>query len=256
MLIDWFTVGAQVLNFIVLVWLLKRFLYKPILNAIDAREKRIADELADTEAKKAEALKERNDFQRKNEEFDKQRSDMLRKATDEAKVERQRLSDETRKVMEVERSHHKEILQNDARKLQQSISRLAQSEVFSIARKTLRDLAGETLEGRIVEVFIARLQGTERDELAAMLKPGTMPVSVRSAFDLSVDQRAAIESALNAVLSEDISLQFETAPDVVSGIELRANGRKVAWSIADYLSSLQEDVSNLLAEVPQKGEPK
>ena len=52
MLIDWFTVGAQALNFLILVWLLKHFLYKPILNAIDAREKRIAAELADADAKK------------------------------------------------------------------------------------------------------------------------------------------------------------------------------------------------------------
>jgi hypothetical protein len=55
MLIDWFTVGAQALNFLILVWLMKRFLYKPILHAIDAREKRIAAELADADAKKAEA---------------------------------------------------------------------------------------------------------------------------------------------------------------------------------------------------------
>ena len=60
MLIDWFTVGAQVLNFLILVWLLKRFLYKPILDAIDAREERIAAELADADAKKAEAQKERD----------------------------------------------------------------------------------------------------------------------------------------------------------------------------------------------------
>jgi len=38
MLIDWFTVVAQVINFLILVWLMKRFLYKPILNAIAARE--------------------------------------------------------------------------------------------------------------------------------------------------------------------------------------------------------------------------
>ena len=63
MLIDWFTVGAQALNFIVLVWLLKRFLYKPILNAIDAREKLIAAKLADADTKVAEAKKERDAFE-------------------------------------------------------------------------------------------------------------------------------------------------------------------------------------------------
>ena len=98
MLIDWFTVGAQVLNFIVLVWLLKRFLYKPILDAIDAREKRIAAELADADAKKAEAQKERDEFQHKNEDFDRQRAALLSKATEEAKAERQRLLEEARQA--------------------------------------------------------------------------------------------------------------------------------------------------------------
>ena len=65
MLLDWFTVGAQTLNFLVLVWLMKRVLYKPILDAIDAREKRIALALADAAAKKAEAQKERDEFQKK-----------------------------------------------------------------------------------------------------------------------------------------------------------------------------------------------
>ena len=77
MLIDWFTVGAQALNFLILVWLLKRFLYEPILRAIDAREKRIATELADADAKKAEAQKERDEFQQKNGEFDRQRAALL-----------------------------------------------------------------------------------------------------------------------------------------------------------------------------------
>ena len=55
MLIDWFTVGAQALNFLVLVWVLKHFLYKPILDAIAAREKGIAAKLADADAKTKEA---------------------------------------------------------------------------------------------------------------------------------------------------------------------------------------------------------
>ena len=91
MLIDWFTVGAQALNFLILVWLMKHFLYKPIVHAIDAREKKIAAELADADAKKAEAQKERDEFQHKNEEFDQQRAVLFSKATDDAKAERQRL---------------------------------------------------------------------------------------------------------------------------------------------------------------------
>jgi len=57
MLIDWFTVGAQALNFLILVWLMKHFLYKPILHAIDEREKRVAAELADADKKRPKPKK-------------------------------------------------------------------------------------------------------------------------------------------------------------------------------------------------------
>ena len=77
MLIDWFTVVAQAINFLILVWLLKRYLFKPILHAIDQREKGIATQLAQAEAKKAEAQKERDDFQHKNETFDQERAALL-----------------------------------------------------------------------------------------------------------------------------------------------------------------------------------
>src|ERR1700685_1511369 len=95
--IDWFTVGAQAVNFLILVWLLKRFLYKPILDAIDQREKGIAGHLAEAEAKTSEAEQDRDDLQRKNETFDRQRDSLMQKAADEAGAERKRLLDEARK---------------------------------------------------------------------------------------------------------------------------------------------------------------
>jgi len=249
MLIDWFTVGAQVLNFLILVWLLKRFLYKPILNAIDAREKRIAAELADADAKKTEAQKERDDFQNKNKVFDEQRSALLGKAADEAKVERERLLDEARKAAESLRAAQATALRNDQRRLGSEITRLAKDEVFGIARKTLADLATVSLEERVGEVFTRRLRemdGKGKELLGAALKSSSEPAVVRSAFDLGAAQKAAIQNALNETFSAEIRIRFETSPDLISGIELTANGQKVAWSIADYLASLGKGVDELL----------
>ena len=117
MLIDWFTVIAQVVNFLILVWLLKRFLYKPILGAIDAREQRIAKELADADAKKEEAKKEREEFQHKNEELDRQRAALLDKATEEVKAERRRLLDEARQAADQLSAKRQETLRNEAHSL-------------------------------------------------------------------------------------------------------------------------------------------
>jgi F-type H+-transporting ATPase subunit b len=262
MLIDWFTVGAQAINFIILVWLLKRFLYKPILNAVDAREKRIAAELADADAKKAEAQKERDEFQHKNEEFDQQRAALLSKATDEVKAERQRLLDDARKAADALSAKRQEALRSDAVNLNQAIRRRTQQEVFAIAQKALTDLATTSLEERMTEVFTQRLRtmdGKAKEGLGEALKTGSEPALVRSAFDLPAAQRAAIQKALNETFSAEVHVRFETAPDLISGIELTTNGQKIAWSIADYLASLEKGVGELLKEKDKpeaKAEPK
>ena len=258
MLIDWFTVGAQALNFLILVWLMKRFLYQPILHAIDAREKLVAKELADADAKKTEAQKERDEFQKKNEEFDQQRAALLAKATDEAKAERLRLLDEARKAADALSAKRRESLLNDAHNLNQAISRLTQQEVFSITRKALTDLSTVSLEERMCEVFTRRLRALDdqaKAVLGAALAKNSVPALVRSTFDLPAPQRAAIQNALNETFSAEIHLRFETSPDLVSGIELTAHGQKVGWSIADYLASLEKGVGDLLKE-KDKPEPK
>jgi F-type H+-transporting ATPase subunit b len=249
--ISWFTVIAQVLNFLILVWLLKRFLYKPILHAIDERERGIAARFAQAEAKKAEAEKERDDFQHKKEAFDQERSALLKKATDGAQAERQRLLDEARKDADLLRAKRQDALRNEQRNLSQEIIRWTQKEVFAISRKTLTDLAATSLDDRIGDVFIQRLRGltgAAKDQLATALKSSTNPPRVRSAFDLPSAQHAAIQKALNETFAVDIHIQFETAPELVSGIELSAGGQKVAWSIADYLTTLEKSAGELLHE--------
>ena len=203
MLINWFTVVAQAINFLILVWLLKRFLYKPILHAIDEREKGIAAQLAEAEAKKAEAQKERDDFQHKNEAFDQERAALLKKATDEAKAERQRLLDEARKDADALRAKRQEALRNEQRNLSQEIIRWTQKEVFAITRKTLADLAATSLEERMGDVFVQRLRaltGAAKEQLAAAFKTsnqhGERAQRVRSAAGTAQRDRKCGEGNL------------------------------------------------------------
>jgi F-type H+-transporting ATPase subunit b len=257
MLIDWFTVGAQVLNFIILVWLLKRFLYKPILDAIDAREKRIAAELANAHGKETEAERERDEFRHKNDEIDRQRAGLLSQAADEAKAERQRLLQEARQAADTLTTKRMEMLRDEAHNLNQAISRRTQQEVFAVARKALMDLATTSLEERLGEVFTRRLREMSeqaKQGLAEALKAASEPALVRSVFELPAEQRATIQNALNETFAADIPIRFETAPDLVSGIELTTNGQKVAWSIADYLTSLEKGVGELLNKPVQEGQ--
>jgi F-type H+-transporting ATPase subunit b len=249
MLIDWFSVGAQLLNFLILVWLMKRYLYEPILLAIDTREKGIAATLADADTKKSEAQNERDRFEQKSEALDQERASLMSKATDDAKSKGQRLLEEARKAADILSAKREESLHNEAENLNQAIARQTQEAVFAIARKALGDLATTELEERLSDIFIRRLRELDEEtktSLGTALTTASEPPRVGSAFALSDEQREMIQTAINETFSADIPLVFKTTPDLVSGIELMASGQKISWSIADYLSSMEEGVSNLL----------
>jgi F-type H+-transporting ATPase subunit b len=251
MLIDWFTVIAQAVNFLVLVWLMKRYLYQPILKALAAREQRIAADLADAKAKMAEAAREREEFARKYAEFDRQRAALMYKVQDEAGTERNRLFEAARKDADEFGGKLQGKLDGEYSNLRDSIRHRTRDGVFEIARKTLSDLAGVTLEERMVEVFMVRLQGLgseEKARLAALLKSPDMPVVVRSAFELASAQHAAIEAAIRTALAGKAPIRFEIVPGLVSGIELVMQGQKVAWCIDDYIASLENGVDELIKE--------
>jgi F-type H+-transporting ATPase subunit b len=251
MKIDWITVIAQVFNFLILMWLMKRFLFKPIVNAIDAREKRIATELSDANDKKAEAEKERDEFRRKNEAFDQERTMLMSKAKGEAKSEHERLLKEARNAAAALNLKYQETLKTEAQSLNDAIGQMARQEVFAIARKTLKDLAGSSLEESMVFLFISRLsdlKAEEKERLASAIREASDPAIVRSAFDLPQVLQNSIEKVVREQIFAEAGIRFETEPDLVSGIELIANGQKVAWSISNYLSSLENGVNELLEQ--------
>ena len=248
MLIDWFTVGAQMLNFLILVWLLKRFLYKPILNAIDARESRIAAELANAATTSTAAERERVELQSKSTALDEQRCALFGKAVDEARAERERLLAQAHQAVDALREKYESAMRNDQMRLGQEITRMAQQEIFEIARKTLADLAVANLEERVCEVFTRRLRemdGKAKESLAAALKMSPESV-VRSAFDMPAAQRATLQNALNETFSAEVRIRFETSPSTICGIELAVGEQKLAWSIAEYLASLENKVRSLM----------
>lgn len=251
MLIDWFTFFAQLINFLVLVWLLKRFLYKPILKAIDEREKRIAMQLKEAETLKKEATIELNNFQHKNNELDRHRQELLDGAKKEVNAERQRLIEQTRSNIEKLRLDLQETIRKEQENLSSEIVQRTSKQVFSIVRKTLHDLASVSLEEQMTDVFIAQLENMDSNEKGIMLsgiEKVRSNVILRCTFELPTVQQSKIIEILKKELVKDIKITFETAPDLLSGIELIAGGHKLVWNINDYLISLEKSIAELITK--------
>jgi len=267
MLIDWFTVSAQAINFLILVWLLKRFLYRPVLAAIDAREKKIAAQLQSATQREAQAQTERDDYQRRSEALERNREGILRSANAEAAAERQALLEAARKESQALRARLLEVVGKEREELGRRLVTQTQAEVIALTRKTLTDLADVSVEDRMVAVFIENLRHLPKEPQAPAepsMAPGPERIEgadagfvrtgvVRSAFDLSLPQRAAIKTAVNESLGASIAIRFESTPDLVCGIDLSVGGVKLAWSVADYLDSITRHVLALVEPSPAAG---
>ncbi len=251
MLFDWFTFAAQLANFLILVWLLKRFLYKPTLHAIDEREQRIAARIKEAEATQATAQSERDALQRANDDLAQQRETLLAKARDEAQAERQRLLEQARQEVDTLRANWLQALQAEQENVSRELASRARTEVFATVRRALTDLADVALEDRLAARFVALLRALDEPAkavLVAAVRDSSQPAVVRSAFELPPGPRAAIEQAFHETLATGAAVQFEIVPAVIAGIELTAGGHKVAWSITDYLTGLERVVAEIVEQ--------
>ncbi|HZQ48024.1 MAG TPA: F0F1 ATP synthase subunit delta [Verrucomicrobiae bacterium] len=250
MLIDWFTAGAQAVNFLILVWLLKRFLYQPILQVMAEREKLIAGRLKDAEIQKALAEKEREEWQRRTQEFEGRQAALLHEAVAQANVQRQSLIKEARKEAEAERTKWRESLRQEQEAWQRELTERVQREVFAIARKALTDLAATGIEERMAEMFEKKLRGLDDEakrRLTSSLKSKPFHAVISSASQLSEPMQLGLQQAVGETLAAEVQIQFKTAPDLIGGIELEMGGEKVAWSISNYLAALEQSVKGLTA---------
>ena len=248
MLIDWFTVVAQALNFIVLAWLLKRFLYRPILDAVDAREARVAAEIANADKMRNQAQADRDALEGKQQALDSSRDALMKQASEAAADERRRLMDDARRDAAAMRRQAEQALQKELQDASRTLQEATAREVFSIARKALFDMADVDVQAHMIDVFLRRLYASAGDarEPFRIALANAGEVTLRTAFELTPEQGRKIDDALEREFGTRRPLRHEIRPDLVCGVELLADGRKVSWTIAEFLGGLQENVSSSL----------
>jgi len=249
--IHWPTVAFQILNFLLLVWLMKKFLYGRILDAMDTRKQKIADQIAQADASRKEAEAEAASFREKSAELDAQKEALLAKAAEEAAAHRKTLTDKARAEVDALRDRWRESVDRDRTSFLQDLRYRATQETFALARQVLQDLSGKDVDVDVVDVFARHFEQLDEAERTALAEPGDepdtlAPIVCRTAFDLAKAKQKQIADLVHTHVDERATVEFETAPELISGIELKARGHKVAWSADSYLGALEEELDVLL----------
>jgi F-type H+-transporting ATPase subunit b len=231
--IDWFTVVVQVINFLILVVLLRIFLYRRVLAVIDARERRISEGLALTRQARAEYDAARCEHERMQAEASILRSERLAELEREVAAGRERLVAAARAEVAELRRRWQAALDREQDDLLQALRRRIASQAVAVARQALGDVAAADLEQAAITAFCQRLS------TVAGPAPGTPPRLITAA-PLSPSAHAQVESAVLAWCGQAPTVS--TDPALVCGVVLEAGTVRVAWSIEQYMAAVDDEI--------------
>lgn len=249
MQIDWLTVVAQIVNFLVLVWLLQRVLYAPITDAMRRREERIEERLSEARAARKEAEDETRALRQKEDELDASREEILSTARQEAKDLRERLDAEAHKDMEDKRAAWQRHLAEERDALVASIQRQAGKRTLEISERVLSHYADTDTAERVVETFAERLKTVDKDTREKMVEAAAQhdtPAVVQTGTELGSAAKGKITRAIHETLSADLDVDYREARDIVLGVRLTVGDYSVDWSATRYLKRLETEMGEII----------
>lgn len=251
MLIDPFTVIAQVVNLALLVWILSRLLYGPVTRAMEAREARIREEMEAARALRTEAAAEGERYRALVATFESERESRLGEVRAEADFLRQDQARQARAEIGELRERWSQALERDKEAFLRELRTQVGRGSLDVIRSALEGLAGADLDGLLVERFVQRLEEMEpadREALAGAARQEDGPVRLRSASPISDAHRTAVTRALTESIGADTPVSFDIDPALVAGVELRAGGLMVAWTLDDHLQALERAMRSAFDE--------
>lgn len=248
MSIDWVTVVAQLANFLLLVWLLRRFLYRPILAGIDAREAEIARRMAAADAARAEAEAAEQRYEQLRQHTLSAQQDAVDAALQATERERQQLLDETRAQRDREKKDWRRHLAREREEFTERLQRAGALTLLELTRKALLDLADESLEAAIARQLAARHVAPLAGELGAAAGPIREAV-VSTHLPLDADTQSQLAAALAEALG-GVTPRFVVDGEQSPGIVIEAGGARLDWTIDSYLDEFDAALARTQAAEP------
>lgn len=257
MLIDWFTVGAQIVNFVILLVVLKFLLYDRVLEAMERRRQDMADREDETERLQYEAQQEAARLEEQRREIEANWQDMIDEARREADERRKELLEKARAEVEQQERQWRDSIRTRQDQLLAELQRSTGNQATAITRRALTDLASADLEGGMVNQLVERLDQLARadgHEIVEALREEEQPVNVATSFELTDSQRKEIRETLRHLLRDDRrEIEWERDPELIAGVVVRVGARSIGWTIDTYLEALRDDFAEVVRRQAEEG---
>lgn len=251
MQIDPVTIAAQVVNFVLLVWLLRRFLYRPVTEAMRRREERIAGALREAREEKERAAEEHRKYREQQQALREREDDMLAAARQAVEEERVRLLEAIHTELEGKRRQWGERLEAQRDEFLDQLRRRSVAYAMTLARRVLRELGDAGLEEQIARKFLRRLgelDDRDRAKLERACRDAGHRVFVRSRFELGDGDRGLITRGIQEAILEGVEVEYAHGPEYPAGVEMAAGGQSLSWTIEGFVDDLDRRMAEELGD--------
>jgi F-type H+-transporting ATPase subunit b len=243
MSIDWSTFVLEIVNFLVLVWILQRFLYRPVLAVIERRRAGIEKTLAEAKAREDAARELELRYQGRVDAWEKERETARHALAQELEAERSRRLRELGAALAAEREKAGAAEVMRLSEARQKIERAAADNGARFAARLLRDVAGPDMESRLVDRAVAALAALPEERVAALRGGwGTAAdsLSVTTAYPLDEPRRKLVETALTRLAGTAVPVRLAQDPDLIAGIRVVFGAWTLGANIRDELDGFAE----------------
>lgn len=257
MQVNWFTFAAQIVNFLILLWLLKHFLYTPLLNVMKNREDEVQSRLEQARLKLEDAENKSSMYQEKMDELEMKKNEWLDEAKNESEFARKEYMQAAREEVDVIREKWIRSVESEKRLFFETLEQQSVQKILVIVEHILKDLSGSDLEKQTIQRFLDKLsEKSNRNTIHRGVTGEGEKIEIVSSFIIQAQDRSKIDQKVQSTFPGGRNIVYRTDSELGFGIEIRTDGWKLGWNAKSYLKDMRSDLDHFLNQSLHSGESK
>ena len=237
--LNWSTFVLEIINFLILVWILKRFFYQPVLDVIARRRAGIEKTRADAQQLQDEAQALRSQYENRLAGWDRERRAARERLAKDIEAERAKRLQTLSSELAQERERSAIVEQRRLENLQRQLEQTALTQGAQFAARLCSLAAGPPLQEKLLDLLQQQLDTLPAARLEDLRSgAGAAPDGIRvtSAFTLDTAARERLEQALGASLGAQLPFQYQEDPELLAGVRITVGAWVLHANVKDELA--------------------
>lgn len=241
--INWSTFVFEIVNFLALVWILKHFLYQPVLDIIKRRRVAIENQLAEAKQQQTDASVLKQQYEHRLADWEQQRQHAMRKLKTEIEEIRHQQLENLQAELAAEEEKTRFSRERQDIQLKREIEQRALHRSGEFASRLLAEAAGPELENRFVDLLVKELETMPDDRIKTFTNKWEISpehILVTSVWPLTDSRRQQLEAALKQLTGQETAVQYKQDETLLAGLNISIGAFLLQLNVRDELRGFVE----------------